>query len=633
MNDNIRIEDLAKKILYINDFGVTYGGDHTAFKVWAPYSDSVKVAIYENYNDYRRIEYEMEKDVNGVWTTEIKNDIKNYYYNYIVTNHGQAFEITDPYATAATANSKKAMIVDFEDTNPEGWLEHKIPDSIRPCESILYEAHIRDFSVYEESGMKYKGLYLCFTETDTQYKNFKTGIGHLKELGVTHLHLLPVFDFCTVDEIRKDTYNWGYDPVLFNVPEGSYATDPCDGKVRIREFKEMVKSLHENGIRVVMDVVYNHTFHTAKANFNYLTRDYFYRTNDRGYFTNGSGVGNELATEEPMVQKFIIDSLKYWMKEYKIDGFRFDLMGLYDIETCRRISEELHEIRPDIILYGEPWIGWESSLPHSHQMKKGSQRGMGIALFNDDYRNNLKGDNDGFNRGFVMGENGHDHWVKYGISGGIKYDAHIEGFTDFASETVNYVSSHDNLCLYDKLVKTEGNHDEVRLEKMNKLALSMVLTSFGIPFLQAGTEFLRSKKGHHNSYNAGDEINQIDWSLKEKYFEVYSFIKDLIVFRKSQKIMQAEEVHTIKRGLRFLKSPERTVKYLIKSRYKGDYRRILIMHNANNNEVCISGKRLKGYRYMTMGHRLELDYFKMPIVYEEKIEIPPISTCIFVKKM
>ena len=632
MVENIKIEDIEKNLLNTHDFGVTYEGSYSLFKVWAPYSDNVNVAIYKTYDDYRRREYPMVKDSDGVWSLRLELDLKDQFYNYIVINHGQSYEIVDPYAKAATANTKRAMIIDMEETNPEGWLEHSIPMPVAPCSSLLYEAHIRDFSVDKNSGMKYKGLYLSLTEKDTFYKDFKTGIGHLKELGVTHLHLLPVFDFCTVDEIKKDTYNWGYDPILFNVPEGSYASDPTDGKVRIREFKEMVKALHENNIRVVMDVVYNHTFHTDKANFNYLTKKYFYRTNKDGHYSNGSGVGNELATERPLVQKFILDSLKYWLQEYKIDGFRFDLMGLYDIETCSKMSHELRAIKKDIILYGEPWIGWESALPHQYQMKKGAQKGMGIALFNDDYRNNLKGDNDGHKRGFAMGDYGHDHWVKFGICGGIDFNTHICGFTLYASETINYVSSHDNLCLYDKFIKTEGNHDLDRIERMNRLALSMVLTSFGVPFLQAGTEFLRTKKGHHNSYNAGDEINKIDWSLKEKNYETYTFVRDLVEFRKSQKILQAEDPHTIKRALRFLKAPERMVMYLIRSRYKGDYRRVLVVHNANGNEMQICGKRMKGYRYMTLGQKIQLDYFKMPIVYGEKIDIPAYSTAVFVKK-
>lgn len=336
MVENIKIEDIEKNLLNIHDFGVTYKGSYSLFKVWAPYSDNVKVAIYKTYDDYRRREYAMVKDSDGVWSLRIELDLKDQFYNYIVINHGQSYEIVDPYAKAATANSKRAMIIDMEETNPEGWLEHPVPMPVAPCSSLLYEAHIRDFSVDKNSDMKYKGLYLSLTEKDTFYKDFTTGVGHLKELGVTHLHLLPVFDFCTVDEIKKDTYNWGYDPILFNVPEGSYASDPTDGKVRIREFKEMVKALHENDIRVVMDVVYNHTFHTDKANFNYLTKKYFYRTNQDGHYSNGSGVGNELATERPLVQKFILDSLKYWLQEYKIDGFRFDLMGLYDIETCSK---------------------------------------------------------------------------------------------------------------------------------------------------------------------------------------------------------------------------------------------------------------------------------------------------------
>ncbi len=322
-----------------------------------------------------------------------------------------------------------------------------------------------------------------------------TGVEHLKELGVTHVHLLPVYDFKTVDEYREDEYNWGYDPALYNTPEGSYATDPIDGRVRIKELKECIMALHEAGIQVVLDVVYNHTYESTHSNFNRLAPGYFYRLNEDGDFANGSGCGNELATEHLVVRKFIIDSLKYWLSEYKVDGFRFDLLALYDKETVEEIVRTLKSIRPDIILYGEPWVGWESALPEKDRFLKSKQRGLDIGLFNDDFRNAIKGDNDGYETGFVMERIDVKKWVELGIAASTSLPEDRTGYADRALEVVNYVSAHDNLVMWDKIEKSAGGYEYESKLQMHKLALSIVLTSFGTAFIQSGTEFVRTKKG------------------------------------------------------------------------------------------------------------------------------------------
>lgn len=583
-----KVLDMEEFIYTGKDLGANYTKDYTLFKVWSPVAEKMKVAIYDNYDDDMGKVYEMNKKEQGVWELKLKGDYKNKYYNYRVTINGVEKETPDPYTKGATANGKKGMIVDFSSINPEGWENHKIPKPIKPTEAVIYEMHVRDFSVDENSGITHKGKYLAFTEKGTRGPNgVATGLDHLKELGITHVHLLPVYDFASVDETREGQYNWGYDPYLYNVPEGSYSTNPYDGAVRIKEFKEMVKALHENGIRVIMDVVYNHTYSVGNSPFDILVPKYYYRTTADGSYSNGSGCGNETASERPMMRKFIIDSVKFWAQEYKIDGFRFDLMALHDIETMKEVVKELRSINPNILIYGEPWTGGTSTLSPTLQIRKGKQRGLGLAVFNDDIRNAIKGDNDGIGVGFVSGGFGLENQVKTGIVGSIYYDDKIHGFTDSPTETINYVSSHDNLCLFDKFEKSNPNNTPEERERMNRLALSIVLTSQGIPFIQGGTEILRTKQGVHNSYNAGDEINKIDWNRKNIYKETFEYIKGLIALRKSQKVMTLDNAEDIRKSLRFIDTPQNTIGYLLSSPFEEDYKHIVIVHNANKDEVKV----------------------------------------------
>lgn len=578
-----------EEFTYNGELGAIYNKDYTLFKVWSPVAEEMKLVIYDNYDDNSGKEYNMNLVEKGVWEIKLNGDYKNKYYNYKVTINGIEKETPDPYAKGATANGIKGMIVDFDSINPDGWDNHKLPSPLKPTESVIYEMHVRDFSVDKDSGIKNKGKYLAFTEKGTKNENGDiTGLDYLKDLGITHLHLLPVYDYASVDETKEGQYNWGYDPYLYNVPEGSYSTNPYDGTIRIKEFKEMIKSLHENGIRVVMDVVFNHTFTTGNSPFDILVPKYYYRTDSSGKYTNGSGCGNETASEKPMMRKFILDSVKFWAKEYKIDGFRFDLMALHDIETMKEVEKELKKINPNILIYGEPWTGGTSALSPTKQVRKGKQKGMNIAVFNDDFRNAIKGDNDGEGVGFVNGGVGLEKEIKKGIVGMIDYDSKIKGFTKEPNEAINYVSSHDNLCLFDKFEKSNPKNTEKEREKMNRLSLSIILTSQGIPFIQGGTEILRTKKGNHNSYKAGDEINKIDWSNKNKYSETYEYIKNLIALRKSQKVMTLESANEIKESLKFIDSPKNSVAYLLKSKFEGDFKNILIIHNANREEIKIN---------------------------------------------
>jgi pullulanase len=616
-----------------NDLGANYHKDDTVFKVWSPLAQAMKVVIYNSYDAVTGQSYDMSKVNQGIWTLKLIGDYKNKYYNYKIKLDGVERETADPYAKGATANSGKCMIVDFSSINPEGWDNHRIPKPLTATEAVIYEIHVRDFSADENSGIQSKGKYLAFTESGTKGVNaVPTGLDHLKELGITHLHLQPVYDYASIDETKEGQYNWGYDPYLYNVPEGAYSTNPHDGTVRIREFKELVKTLHENDIRVVMDVVFNHTFTIGDSPFDILVPKYYYRTDDAGEYTNGSGCGNETASEKVMMRKFIVDSVKFWATEYKIDGFRFDLMALHDIETMKEVERELRTINPSILIYGEPWTGGTSALSSVLQLRKGSQKGMNIAVFNDDIRNAIRGDNDGMGLGFVNGGYGLENEIKKGIVGGIQYSESIYGFTEQPRETINYVSSHDNLTLFDKLEKSNPDVSSFEREQMNKLATSIVLTSQGIPFIQGGTEMLRTKNGNHNSYNAGDEINKIDWSRKIRYNQTYEYIKNLIALRKSQKVMTLDKAEDIKKCLRFFDSPNNTVGYLLNSSFEGDYKNMVIIHNANREAVTMKLPILGQWKVIANEFEVNRAGVTMgKIAFTEDIEVASLSTYILVQ--
>lgn len=570
-----------------NDLGAVYTTEDTTFKVWAPTVQEISVIVYETFNDDVGQKHVMSKGRNGIWKIKLNGDFKNKYYNYLVLNAGIVKETPDIYTKGASANGKKGMIVDFNSINPTNWGNHQRPLPINRTEVVIYEIHIRDFSVSKDSGIKNKGKYLAFAEENTKTsKGVITGLDHLKDLGITHVHLLPVYDFASVDETQGG-YNWGYDPYLYNVPEGSYATDSNDGTVRIREFKTMIQALHENGISVIMDVVYNHSFAIENSPMDILVPRYYYREDASGNYSNGSGCGNEIASEKQMVRKFIVDSILFWAEEYKIDGFRFDLMALHDIDTMKEVAMKAKIINPNIIIYGEPWTGGQTSLDPSKQLKKGNQKGMQVSLFNDDMRNAIKGDNDGSWCGFVNGGVGLDSEIKKGIVGGINYNNEINSFTQDPGESINYVSSHDNLCLYDKFEKSNPHSTPLEREKMNRLALSIILTSQGVPFIQGGTEILRTKQGNHNSYNSGDTVNEIEWSRKFEFKETYEYIKGLISLRKSQKVMTLDNASDVRKALIFLESPSNSVAYELTSTFKDDYGKLIIIHNSNSDEIKV----------------------------------------------
>ncbi len=612
-----------------NDLGATYTTGYTTFKVWAPTVESISVVVYETFNDTHGQRQLMNKGQKGVWVLKLHGNFKNKYYNYLVTKEGVEKETPDIYTKGSSANGERGMIVDFNSLNPHNWNKHSRPSPIPRTEAVIYEIHIRDFSVCVDSGIDKKGKYLGFTEKGTKtLSGVVTGLDHLKDLGITHVHLMPVYDFASVDE-TVGGYNWGYDPYLYNVPEGSYASNSKDGTMRIMEFKILIQTLHENGIGVIMDVVYNHSVTTENSPMNILVPGYYYRKDGNGNYTNGSGCGNEVASEKTMVRKFIVDSVKFWAQEYKIDGFRFDLMALHDIDTIKEVTKQAKVINSNVIIYGEPWTGGQSALEPSKQLRKGCQKGMQVSLFNDDMRNAIKGDNDGNWAGFVNGGVGLELEIKKGIVGGIKYNNQICSFAQEPGEIVNYASSHDNLCLYDKFEKSNPTNTALEREKMNRLALSIILTCQGIPFIQGGTEILRTKQGNHNSYNAGDAVNEIQWSRKAKYIENYKYIKGLISLRKSQKVMTLDNASEVRKSLVFLETACNSVAYELTSTFKEDFSKLIVIHNANREEIKLILPDSNEWRILANEREVDKTGISKGIkTCVNEVSVPSISTCI-----
>jgi pullulanase len=620
-----------------DDLGVHWTPGSTTFRLWAPTALEVELRLFDNGENGDPVKVTtLKKGKNGIWFHTEKGDLENLFYTFKVNDGEWLHEVPDPYARAVGINGNRGMIVDFEKSNPPGWDKDKGPELERLTDWIIYELHVRDFSVAESSGMKHKGKYLAFTEKGTRSSlGEKTGIDHLKELGITHVHLLPVFDFQSVDEekpLRK--YNWGYDPQNYNVPEGSYSTDPYDGKVRIREFKSMVKSLHSEGIGVIMDVVYNHTWLTKGSVFNQTVPGYYYRQNHDGSFSNASGCGNEIASERSMVRKFIVDSLKYWITEYHIDGFRFDLMGIFDLETMQVIREEIDRIKPGILLYGEGWAADWSPMPEEKRAVKRNVRQIpGIAVFNDDIRDALKGNHSQKStRGFVSGLGLREEAVKFGVVAAtwhpqIVYnyvESSHEPWADEPSQCINYVSCHDNFTLYDKLNMSVQKASPEQLRRMVKLAGAVILTSQGIPFLHAGSEFCRTKNGNGNSYNAPDSVNQIDWVRKSVYRDVFEYYSKLIALRKDHPVFRLETSEKIRASLNFcIQYQVGVVSYCINGEGTGDeWMLVLLVFNANASPVTVP---VPEGEFRVIVREEQISEAGLGTFSGESIEVPPRS--------
>lgn len=568
-----------------DDLGNIYTPAATSFRVWAPTASHVQLLLYNTETGPLKMAIAMLKSDNGTWYAQVAQDLKNWYYLYEVTVQGMTQTAVDPYVKAIAVNATRGMIANLEQTNPADWANDQYRTLANPVDAVIYELHVRDFSSHQDSGMTNKGKYLAFTEHGTTGPNgVATGITHLQELGITHVQVLPIAEFASVDETDPIQYNWGYDPRNYNVPEGAYATTP-HGTVRILEVKRMIQSLHETHIGVIMDVVYNHTFATGNySDFDKIVPHYYYRTNYAGYYTNGSGCGNEVATERPMVQKFVRNSVKYWAQAYHIDGFRFDLMAPLGVNLLRNIAQDIHSINPNALLYGEPWTGGGSSLTPGQLLVKARQKTLGVGVFNDNIRNALNGNVfDATTHGFVTGAPGFVENIKKAVAGS------IDDFTAAPSETINYATSHDNYTLWDKISLSKADESEEDRIRMDELAQAIIMTSQGVVFMQGGAEILRTKGGNENSYNAGDAVNQFDWERKAHYRDVCDYYTRLIHLRRNHPAFRLQTAEAIRQHLTFLDSPGNTVMFALHSHANGDaWENIIVLYNPNKVEVTVN---------------------------------------------
>ena len=513
-----------------------YLGNKTEFSVWAPDAEAAQLRLYHSAQDeaaFMTVNMKMSKD--GLWRAVVKDDVKGTFYTFRIKKNGEWLEETAGVAAKAVGvNGMRGAVIDWADTDPEGWSEDRSPE-IKPSDIIVYELQHRDFSIHDNSGVSNKGKYLALTEEGTRNPDgLATGIDHLKELGVTYIQLLPSTDFATIDETRLEDnqYNWGYEPLNYNAVEGSFSTDPYNPTTRIKEFKQMVQALHKAGFRVILDVVYNHTTDASKTGFERTMPGYFYRMNEDGSFCNGSGCGNETASEQEMFRKYMIESLEWWMKEYHIDGFRFDLMAIHDIDTMNEISERLHAVDPNVVIYGEGWAAMAPAYPAEKiALKDNTYMLDRIGAFSDNIRDALRGPLDCSNAGFMDGVKGNKANVEFGIVGGIEHpQVSVKAWTANPLQHVSYASCHDDHCLRDRLEEATKASEKDRL-RMVKLAQTAVYTSQGIPFIFNGEELYRHKQGVKNSYNQPDEINAIDWTYKTKYNDLVKYYSELAAIR------------------------------------------------------------------------------------------------------
>ena len=582
-----------------------YSPIETKFTLWAPTAEEVRVLLYDSGNEgsaYQTLSLEMGED--GIWNTSIKEDLKGKFYTFNVKVNGKWLGDTPGImAKAVGVNGKRAAVIDLRSTDPEGWANDVRPLLKDYADIIVYEMHHRDFSLDSVSGIRNKGKFLALTELGTTTsQGEKTGIDHLKELGVTHVHILPSYDYASVDESKPDKaqYNWGYDPQNYNVPDGSYSTDPYKPDVRIKEFKQMVQALHKAGIRVVLDVVYNHTFNTEESNFERTVPGYFYRQTKDGKPANGSGCGNETASDRAMMRKYMVESVLYWINEYHIDGFRFDLMGIHDIETMNEIRAAVDKIDPSIFIYGE---GWAASAPQLDQeelaMKANIYKMPRIAAFSDEMRDGLRGGWDDDRKGaFLIGQPGHEMSIKFGLVGAVKHPQVINDSVNYSKEPwalqptqmISYVSCHDDMCLADRLKATMPDATDEERASLHKLAETFVFTSQGVPFIFAGDEMMRDKKGIHNSYNSPDSINTIDWRNKTIHHDVFDYVRELITLRKNHPAFRMGDGDKVRQYMEFLPvEGSNLVAFILKDNANGDsWKNIIVAFNSRKEPAKLS---------------------------------------------
>lgn len=573
---------------------VVYSPKSTTFSLTtSPDVKKVDVVISDNDSDTaQQLVKSMKRVGTGKWKLTVKNDLKGKYYVFSVYNQAQPDHTPGVFAKAVGVNGKRGVIVDLKDTDPDGWADDVRPELKNPCDLIIYEMHHRDFSMDMSSGIKNKGKFLALTEP--------AAISHLRRLGVNAVHILPSFDFASIDESKPDVaqYNWGYDPLNYNVPEGSYSTNAADPKTRIREFKQMVQALHKAGIRVILDVVYNHTFDINGSNFQKTYPDYFFRKNAEGKYSDGSGCGNETASDKELMREFMKESVAYWVNEYHIDGFRFDLMGVHDIETMNEIHDVVAQIDPTIYIYGEGWSAGSCAYPQDKLATKANTCELnGIGAFSDEMRDALRGPfSDDTKGGFLAGVPGQEESIKFGIAGAIshpqidmtKVNYSKVPWTNEPSQMVAYVSCHDDMCLTDRLRSSIPYIGDDELIRLDLLAQTAVLTSQGVPFILSGEEMLRDKKGVHNSFRSPDSINRLDWNNLKRYPQVFDYYAGLISLRKQHPAFRMGSADEVRKNLCFLEAPEGVVAYQLKNNAGGDsWKNIIVVLNSQKTPQTV----------------------------------------------
>ena len=587
-----------------DDLEVKVDATGTHFTLWSPKAEAARVMLYDtDRNTAATDTLTMTRGENGTWRVSVPRQLYGKFYTFAVTVDGKTLDETPGiWAKAVGTNGHRAAIIDLAKTTPEGWAEDRGPKTDNITDAVIYEMHHRDFSVDPSSGIVHKGKFLALTEPGTKSpQGLATGIDHLKELGVTHVHILPSYDYNSVDEanLNSNQYNWGYDPYNYNAPEGSYSTDPANPGTRIREMKEMVKALHDAGIGVIMDVVYNHTAENDKSNFSLTAPGYFYRHRPDGSYSDASACGNETASDRQMMRDFIVNSVKYWAKEYHIDGFRFDLMAIHDIETMNEVAAELKKINPSIFVYGEGWTAGDSPLPAERRaLKENVDKMKGIAVFSDDIRDAVKGHySRADERGFATGKPGNEETVKIGI---VASTAHPQvdyskgnnskfPYAGAPTEIINYVSCHDDLTLTDKLAASMPGSTEAERQRAARLAQTIVFTSQGTPFMFAGEEVFRNKKGVHNSYNSPDSINAIDWSLKARNKSQFDFYRNLIRLRREHPAFRMTTAEDIAKNIMFDKIKDNNIiSYSILNNANGDeWKEIKLVFNGSKSNYVV----------------------------------------------
>ncbi|WP_404468742.1 type I pullulanase [Sutcliffiella horikoshii] len=622
----IRSEAFDEAFFYEkDDLGALYQKGETSFTLWAPTASAVKIKLVAPKSK-EGIFYSLIREEKGIWRITVQGDLEGFHYTYLVCVNLVWREAVDPYAIASTINSEAAVIIDKERINVP-----KVPmlPFMDATDAIIYELHVRDFSSHPKSGMIHKGKYAAFTEDQIEESDIGiTGVSYLQSLGVTHIELLPLNDFGGVDEAEPDKdYNWGYNPLLFNVPEGSYALDANDPYSRILELKNLINTLHHKDLRVIMDVVYNHVYVREDSSFEKIVPGYYFRHDEHGMPSNGTGVGNDIASERKMVRKFILDSIRYWLQEYDVDGFRFDLMGILDVQTMNAVKEAVSIIKPGAIILGE---GWELNTPLAADRKAmilNAKKMPGISFFNDMVRDSIKGSTFNlFDRGFALGNTHKTTLLKQSLAGSVQIEPNHKGLFLEPTQSINYIESHDNHTMWDKMAVCNSHEDEETRIKRHRLATSVILLSQGIPFLHAGQEFFRTKGGEENSYKSPDSVNSLDWERKKRYEENVDYVSGLISLRKAHKALRLSTVTEIKKHVRFPYEKGSMLMYHLSDvKQYGKYNHFLIVfHNGTNTENV--SLPLSGEWEVLVEGTIAGD---SPIrKVNKEIQVPPISTVV-----